>query len=252
MPAPAWMYPFFPSTSRVRMAMQRSQVAGVVGVEDGAAVDAAAGGLQFLDDLHGADFGRAGERSGGEAGAEGVDGGELRAELPSIVADQVHDVRVALDVHEICHLDGAVFADAADVVAAEVDEHDVLGAFLLVGGASRARRRGRLLRSRRAGGCRRWGGTRSRPAFDADEQLGRGADDVGGLTPRSLCGAAALLPTRSCGEAQEVHIRRRVDDAQGAVDGEGIDAGLDSRGAGRGRPGRCRRRRCSLWRARRL
>ena len=31
----------------------------------------------------------------------------------------------------------------------------------------------------------------------------------------------------SAREAEEVHIRRRIDDAQGAVDGEGVDAGLE-------------------------
>ena len=45
----------------------------------------------------------------------------------------MHDVRVGLDDHEALDLDDAVLADAAEVVAAEVDEHHVLGALLLVG-----------------------------------------------------------------------------------------------------------------------
>jgi hypothetical protein len=44
----------------------------------------------------------------------------------------VHDVGVALDEHQAVDFDGAEFADAADVVAAEVDQHDVLGALLFV------------------------------------------------------------------------------------------------------------------------
>ena len=51
------------------------EVSGEVGVEDCAAIGAAAGGFELLDDLHGANFGSATERAGGEAGAEGVDGG---------------------------------------------------------------------------------------------------------------------------------------------------------------------------------
>ena len=43
------------------------------------------------------------------------------------------EVRVGLDGHERLDLDGAVLAHAAEVVAAEVDEHHVLGALLLVG-----------------------------------------------------------------------------------------------------------------------
>ena len=41
-------------------------------------------------------------------------------------------MRVALERHELRHAHGAVVADAAEVVAAEVHEHDVLGALLLV------------------------------------------------------------------------------------------------------------------------
>ena len=42
-------------------------------------------------------------------------------------------VRVGLDAHERLDLDRAVLAHAPEVVAAEVDEHHVLGPLLLVG-----------------------------------------------------------------------------------------------------------------------
>ena len=45
----------------------------------------------------------------------------------------MHDVRVPLDRHEIGHLHGAVIDDAADVVAREVDEHQVLRALFGIG-----------------------------------------------------------------------------------------------------------------------
>jgi hypothetical protein len=45
----------------------------------------------------------------------------------------VHDVAVALDPHEAAHVDGARHADPAEVVAAQVDEHHVLGPLLGVG-----------------------------------------------------------------------------------------------------------------------
>ena len=97
------------------------EVAAKVRVEDCAAVRAAAAGLQLFNDFHGSDFGRAGERAGGETGAQGVDGGELGLEAAFDGADNVHDVGVALDEHEAVDLDRAELADAADVVAAEVD-----------------------------------------------------------------------------------------------------------------------------------
>ncbi len=42
-------------------------------------------------------------------------------------------VAVVLDLHELGHLHGAEAAHAAEVVAAEVHEHEVLGPLLLVG-----------------------------------------------------------------------------------------------------------------------
>jgi hypothetical protein len=90
----------------------------------------------------------------------------------------VHDVGVALDEHQVLHLDAAELADAADVVAAEVDQHDVFGDFLLVGaevgfeGAVFG-----LVGGARAGAGD--GAVLDGAAVDADQELGRGADDVG-------------------------------------------------------------------------
>ncbi len=95
--------------------------------------------------------------------------------------DEVHDVRVALDEHEVLDADGAEFGDAAYVVAAEVDEHDVLGDFLLVGaevgfegavfdlvgGASAGAGDGAVL-DRRSRGC-----TRTRSSGEAPTMLRR-------------------------------------------------------------------------------
>ena len=44
----------------------------------------------------------------------------------------MHDVAEVLDLAQLRHVDGAGLADAADVVAREVDEHRVLGTFLRV------------------------------------------------------------------------------------------------------------------------
>src|ERR1039457_4057354 len=77
------------------------EIAGEVRVEHRAAVGAAAGGFQLFENLHGADLGSAGEGSGGEAGAQGIDGGQLALEEAGDGADDVHDVRIALDEHEL-------------------------------------------------------------------------------------------------------------------------------------------------------
>ena len=75
------------------------EVAAKVGVENSATVYAAAGRFELFDDLHGSDFGRARERARGEAGAEGIERGEVFAERAFKRADQVHDVRVAFHEH---------------------------------------------------------------------------------------------------------------------------------------------------------
>ena len=54
------------------------------------------------------------------------------AQRPGDGGDDVHHVRVGLDRHERLDLDAAGLADAPEVVAAEVDEHHVLGALLRV------------------------------------------------------------------------------------------------------------------------
>ena len=102
----------------------------------------------------------------------------LAAKLAFDVADQMHDVGVALDVHQICHFHGSVFADTADVVAAEVDEHDVLGAFLFVGEhLALGGEVGVFAGAARAGSGD--GAVLDAAALDADKELGRRADDMG-------------------------------------------------------------------------
>ena len=111
-------------------------------------------------------FGRAGQRAGREGGGEHVVGGRgPGASSPDDGGDQVHDVAVPLDAHEVDDLDGARHADPAEVVAGQVDEHHVLGALLRVG-EQLLGERGVLLRrgaARPGAGDRvqRWPGRRS-------------------------------------------------------------------------------------------
>ena len=43
----------------------------------------------------------------------------------------MHHVREPVDAHELAHANGPRARHAADVIAREIDEHDVLGALLL-------------------------------------------------------------------------------------------------------------------------
>jgi hypothetical protein len=105
----------------------------VIEVPHRARVDPAPHGLERVDDLHGPHLGGAGHGSRRKACAHDVHGLHVAAEPTAHVRDQVHDLRVALDAHVFVRFDRAELGHAADVVAAEVDEHHVFRTFLFVG-----------------------------------------------------------------------------------------------------------------------
>ena len=116
----------------------------------------------------------------------------------------MHDVGVALDEHQVLHLDAPEVGDAAEVVAAEVDEHDVFGDFFgigakvglegAVGSASSASRR-------RVPAMGRYSTLRP---LTRTSKLGRGADDVAqGLV------AAGLFPMVRRRRSTELGKRRK-------------------------------------------
>ena len=75
------------------------------------------------------------------------------------VRDDVHHLAVALEEELVRHRDGADLRDAADVVAAEIEQHQVLGALLGVGQQLLGERAVLAPASRRAAGCRRSAGS---------------------------------------------------------------------------------------------
>ena len=87
----------------------------------------------------------------------------------------MHDVAVALHVAEVVHVHRPAGADAPKIVAAEVDQHQVLGALLRVGQQSLLQRQVGLAR----GAARQRAGDRPRLghlAGDAHQHLRRRAD----------------------------------------------------------------------------
>src|SRR4029077_5950393 len=53
--------------------------------------------------------------------------------MPHYVRNDMHDVAVALDLHELCYANGAEFCDAADVIPRKINKHDVFGPLLRIG-----------------------------------------------------------------------------------------------------------------------
>src|SRR5690606_7210307 len=88
---------------------------------DRAGVSAALVFLQLVEDLHGPDFRRAGNGAGGKGRTQHVIRAVLGRERAGDVRDDVHDVTVTLDDHEIIDLHATVFGDAANVIAGEID-----------------------------------------------------------------------------------------------------------------------------------
>ena len=94
----------------------------------------------------------------GKPGRQRGDHVDVAAQLALDVRDDVHDVAVALDEEAVGHLHRADLGDAADVVAAEIEQHQVLGALLRIGEQFGRQRRVLAAASCRAGACRRSAG----------------------------------------------------------------------------------------------
>ena len=114
----------------------------------------------------------------------------------------MHDVAVALDEELVGDLDGADLGDAADIVAAEVEQHQMLGALLRIGEQLAPPAPCPRAASRRAAACRRSAG--SSPCRRARRTR------ISGLEP------ATAKPPKS----RKIQERRRVDAAQRAVERE--------------------------------
>ena len=99
-------------------------------VADGAAVDAARLGFELADQLHGADLGRPDDGAGREDAAQ-----QLRR-VDTLLQSGAHAGRhlvqglVGLDGEQVGDVDAADLGDAPDVVAHQIDDHQVLGALL--------------------------------------------------------------------------------------------------------------------------
>ena len=75
-------------------------VAGETEVPHRAGIGPSPGRLEFIDDLHRANLRRAGDRTGRETSPQHVVRGLRVIQLPCHIRDDVHDVRIPLDVHE--------------------------------------------------------------------------------------------------------------------------------------------------------
>src|SRR5918997_1429574 len=167
-------------------------------------VGAAARGLELVYDLHRPDLGRPRDGPGRKRRRQGVERREVLPQIPLHGRDDVHDVGVALDLHEALEFHGPDLAHPPEVVAAEVNEHDVLGPLLLVGEQLFGEPRVLLWRPAPRAGARDRAGHHP-SALDAHERLGRGPDE------------------RQVPDLQVRHVRRGVYGPQAPVEQERVE-----------------------------
>src|SRR5688500_17099259 len=86
--------------------------------------------LEAIDQFHGPDLRRAAHGAGGKTGQKRVEWRAVLAQRRVDIGDEMHDVAVAFDVAEVPDFDGATRRDTAEIVASEVDQHEVLCVFL--------------------------------------------------------------------------------------------------------------------------
>ena len=85
-----------------------------------------------MQDLHGTDFRRAGDRAAGKERCEHLANADIRQQSCPHSAQHLVDGRIGLDAEQLRHLQRADLADQRDVVAQQIDDHPVLGLVLLV------------------------------------------------------------------------------------------------------------------------
>ena len=95
-------------------------------IADAAAIGIAALGLQLFDDLHGADLGGAGDGATRETGAQQIDSLPACIQLTVDGGDQMMYRRKRLHAKEMWHADRARPADPPDVVAQQINNHQIL------------------------------------------------------------------------------------------------------------------------------
>jgi hypothetical protein len=154
---------------------------------------------------------------------EGVYGGKVLAESAFDGADDVHYVAVTFDEHQAIDFHASKFGHAAHVVAAEVDEHDVFGALLVIVHHFPFEAL-ILFFGCAAGACAGDRAVLDLAVVDANEEFGGGAGEFDCLGRFGfLSGAEGAIG----GEAEEVHVGTGVHGAQGAVDLEAVHASGD-------------------------
>src|SRR3990172_3619087 len=101
-----------------------------VDIADRAGIGPARSLFQFTDDLHATHLGAAGDGAARKYRAQYLSGRHPAAQSSAYIRNDVMHMRIAFNPHEFIDLDAAWDADAAQIIAFEIDQHDMFGALL--------------------------------------------------------------------------------------------------------------------------
>ena len=176
----------------------RVHVAPPADVTDRAGIDVALDRFEFANDFQRADLRRTADGAGGKGGLQDIGEGGAGLQLALHLRHDMHHVRVAFDLETIGHDHAAGFGDAANIVAAQVDQHKVLGALLRIGQQFDFQRNVFGMRgAARAGAGDRAHGNLA--VLHAHQDFRRAADHLGTV------------------KVEEIHVGRRIERAQCAI-----------------------------------
>ena len=191
---------------------------GTVGREmaDGPAIDAARAPLQLSNDLHSANLRRAGDRTAGEQRAHQCVHARAGFEPRRHGGHHLMHRWISLDSEHVFDRHAADLGDPAQIVAQQIDDHQILGAVLGAGGKPRARLGvgGRVCHSR--------GGALHRTRRDlpiagkVEKQFRRKAEDLPfavveiGAVRRGGCGAQAAVQRQRIAEERETRAETQI------------------------------------------
>jgi hypothetical protein len=89
--------------------------------------------FQLADNLHRADFWRAGNGARGKRRDKKIESSLAAGKLAANIRNDVDNVGITLDGHQLIDFHSANLRDSADVISSQIDQHDVLGALLGIG-----------------------------------------------------------------------------------------------------------------------
>ncbi|CHI31669.1 Uncharacterised protein [Salmonella enterica subsp. enterica serovar Typhi] len=129
-------------------------------VTDRAAIAAAALSFRIGNQLHGAYFRRAAQGAHVHAGAIGVQRVEIVTQFAHYPGNQMHHVRIAVNFGQIGNVATARRTDARQVIARQIDQHQMFGKLFLVGTHVQLNTAVEISVQRTIGAATAWTGTR--------------------------------------------------------------------------------------------